>query len=318
MMRLPPLAAAAAAIMLTAAPLSGSRVTSSSSASFQDDFLRMGRAFPNPTDKITDHTFETMYGLLLWPRRYSVTKLLEIGLGFALAGRAIGAGALLWRKVCPRAEIYVAERNKQLLSRFAPEAAEHHIQLLQGNQGNRTELARWVAQTGGGLDVIIDDGGHTSELILISFEELWPALAPNGLYYIEDVQVTRSHGGPPFLADVLAAWNEQLAISRDGSRREPPRAGPRRGGLNGNQSEPSNARALVLAERHPLPCGVEFILCQRQACVVGKQKEAYRCPRTPVRVGALGAWSGTHRGPRGRSNRRHRGARRRRGAARPS
>ena len=97
--------------------------------------------------------------------------------------------------------------------------------------------------------VIIDDGGHTNRQIMTSFEELWPSVRPGGFYFMEDLQV----GGDPeyedskgaaIVSDVIQAWSEQLIIP-------------------GSQ--------IPAAVRHPLPAGVAFIVCQREACVIAKQ-----------------------------------------------
>ena len=66
------------------------------------------------------------------------------------------------------------------------------IQLLVGDQGNPQVLDQWIEQSGGAdFDVVIDDGGHQNCQIWTSFLKLWPRLKPNGLYFIEDMQVAR-------------------------------------------------------------------------------------------------------------------------------
>ncbi len=39
----------------------------------------------------------------------------------------------------------------------------------------------------GQIDIIIDDGGHTASQQIVSFESLFPALHPDGVYIIEDI-----------------------------------------------------------------------------------------------------------------------------------
>ena len=39
-------------------------------------------------------------------------------------------------------------------------------------------------------DVIIDDGSHVNEHVLISFETLFPLLHENGIYCVEDLQTS--------------------------------------------------------------------------------------------------------------------------------
>jgi hypothetical protein len=52
-------------------------------------------------------------------------------------------------------------------------------------------LDRWIKESGGDFDVIIDDGGHANCQIWTSFLKLWPTLKSGGFYFIEDMQVGR-------------------------------------------------------------------------------------------------------------------------------
>lgn len=44
-----------------------------------------------------------------------------------------------------------------------------------------------VAQSTGPLDVVLDDGGHTAQQMIVSFFGLWPHLNPGGVYIVEDM-----------------------------------------------------------------------------------------------------------------------------------
>ncbi len=54
-----------------------------------------------------------------------------------------------------------------------------------GDQADRAFLERLSAQHGP-WDIILDDGGHTANQIIVSFEELFPSLQNGGCYLIED------------------------------------------------------------------------------------------------------------------------------------
>jgi hypothetical protein len=67
-----------------------------------------------------------------------------------------------------------------------------------GDQADRAFWERFRAETPP-LDIIVDDGGHTSEQQLVTLEELLPRLRPGGVYICEDI-----HGdGNPFLGSVF-------------------------------------------------------------------------------------------------------------------
>ena len=66
------------------------------------------------------------------------------------------------------------------------------INVLTGSQDDRAVLSRWINESGGNFDVIIDDGGHRNVQIWNSFNILFvEALSRGGFYLIEDLQVGR-------------------------------------------------------------------------------------------------------------------------------
>lgn len=72
------------------------------------------------------------------------------------------------------------------------------------------------------IDILIDDGGHTMEQQIITFEELFPYISENGLYLVEDVHTNywKKYGGghkksnsfieySKNLIDQLNAWHSE-------------------------------------------------------------------------------------------------------------
>lgn len=73
---------------------------------------------------------------------------------------------------------------------------EPGIEVLIGDQEDRAFLAdvkRRLPQ----VDIVIDDGGHAMRQQIVSFEELYPHLQPNGVYLCEDIHtsVAPQYGG---------------------------------------------------------------------------------------------------------------------------
>ena len=60
------------------------------------------------------------------------------------------------------------------------------IEVLIGDQADRAFLAE-VRRRVPHIDILIDDGGHTMEQQIVTFEELYPHRQPNGVYLCEDV-----------------------------------------------------------------------------------------------------------------------------------
>ncbi len=63
---------------------------------------------------------------------------------------------------------------------------EEQIQIYIGSQEDRNFL-RELAGELGTIDIIIDDGGHTMNQQIVTFEELFPKLAEGGVYVCEDM-----------------------------------------------------------------------------------------------------------------------------------
>ncbi len=123
------------------------------------------------------HGFCAFYDRLLAARRPYVTKVLEIGvLG--------GASLLMWRDYFPAAVIH----GLDLAPRFTPRV--DRVLVHQGDQASRRSLSRLLERTGGGFDLIVDDGGHTMEQQQVSLAFLFPLLRKGGMYVIEDLHTS--------------------------------------------------------------------------------------------------------------------------------
>ena len=118
------------------------------------------------TDKITSHSYETMYGQFLLPLRDGAEaaghrlKVLEIGMGCDMARGSPGASTLLWSRLLPSAERWQAELNGDCARRLG---AKLPVNVLVGDQADKAVVTSWLQTTGGGFHVIIDDGGHANE-----------------------------------------------------------------------------------------------------------------------------------------------------------
>jgi hypothetical protein len=160
----------------------------------------------------------------------------------------VAASVALWKKLFPKAEIWEAEFNGACVTKSKEKGQLDGIHTLVGDQGNSTTLDRWIVESNGAdFDVVIDDGGHRNCQIYNTFMKLWPKLKGGGLYFMEDLQVGRSGGyrceGYDSMLDVINQWNEQLLLSSWGT---------------------------VSNVTHRLPPKVKFIMCQWEACVIGK------------------------------------------------
>lgn len=63
------------------------------------------------------------------------------------------------------------------------------VTVIIGDQENRLFL-RELATSLPPIDILIDDGGHTMRQQINTFEEMFPAVQPNGVYLIEDLHTS--------------------------------------------------------------------------------------------------------------------------------
>ena len=146
------------------------------------------------TDKVTNHNYDTMYTKYFETMhlRRHVDKMLEIGLGCTMAYGA-GASAALWREYLPHARIWEAEYNAECVEAHAESLRNLSISVLTGDQSDSPTLYRWIEESGGNFDVIIDDGGHSNMQQYNSFVTLFVhGLKPGGVYFLEDLLVART------------------------------------------------------------------------------------------------------------------------------
>mmetsp|Transcript_89430 Transcript_89430/g.255380 ORF Transcript_89430/g.255380 Transcript_89430/m.255380 type:complete len:236 (-) Transcript_89430:4-711(-) len=114
-------------------------------------------------------------------------RMLEVGVN---AGGSIG----MWRDYFgDDFEYHGIDINPECARFHKPHANEHlHI----GSQLNRTFLREVVAAYGP-FDIVLDDGGHHVDMQVVTFEEVWPAVVPGGVFMVEDSfsSYTRKFGG---------------------------------------------------------------------------------------------------------------------------
>lgn len=228
-------------------------------------FYEVGKSLVPMTDKIT-HRYSEMYGTFFLPylhRQHNVLKrgikFLEIGLGCNMGykGGAI-ASTQLWKSfLTEQDEHWEAEYDAECVKMLQDRGKLKDVRVVTGDQGNATVLQSWIQQTGGQFDIIIDDGGHRNDHIYASFMNLWPQLKPGGLYFIEDLQVSRhpefadATGHKNIMLDYIHSWVEQLVI------------------MNWYDRPEWNEKKELIRGK-PLPAGISFITCFMKACVIAK------------------------------------------------
>ena len=145
-----------------------------------------------PTPEWGGHNYTDIYEGLFRSYRDEKISLLEIGLGLSEHpdGSAIatgrnrsGAASLrMWHDYFTVAAIFGIDIKP------LNEAISDRISTAVADQGSRESIRRALAAFGvAAFHIIVDDGSHRAHDQQVSLEELPPALAPGGMYIIEDL-----------------------------------------------------------------------------------------------------------------------------------
>jgi len=139
-------------------------------------------AMKHGTDKWT-HGYIPIYEKYFSPLRLKKMNILEIGVGGYRDPKAGGESLRMWKEYFPNSMIYSIDIYDKI------PLEEERIKIFQGSQDDPRFLEA-VFKKAGSLDIIIDDGSHMNEHVIFSFRTLFPLLANNGIYVIEDLHTS--------------------------------------------------------------------------------------------------------------------------------
>jgi demethylmacrocin O-methyltransferase len=154
------------------------------------------------TDKFYVHHFEHEYERHFAPLRDKPLRLLEIGIGGYESDWRGGDSIKVWRDYFRSGQIFGLDiHDKSHLD-------DDRITTIKGSQSDHECLAD-IDNGCGPFDIVIDDGSHVQLDILVSFETLFPLLAPGGIYVVEDLWTAYvpAYGGHAL------AMNKQTSIN---------------------------------------------------------------------------------------------------------
>ncbi|GGF55694.1 hypothetical protein GCM10011519_32030 [Marmoricola endophyticus] len=134
------------------------------------------------TDKWGLHRYTPHYEHHFGPWRDRRFTMLEIGIG-GYARKRGGASLRMWKAFFGDAQIVGLDIEDK------SSVEEHRIRTYQGSQTDPAVLERILADQGE-ISIIVDDGSHRPAHVRETFARLFPRLAPEGLYAIEDIQTS--------------------------------------------------------------------------------------------------------------------------------
>ena len=165
------------------------------------------------TDKCI-HNYDDFYVNFFRRKRFKKLKILEIGIGGHQEENFLGGSLILWNNYCPFSQIYGIDiSSKPLFNKY------RRIQTFVVDQSN-TESLEEFAKEHGPFDIIIDDGSHFTDHILITFNAFYKSLNSDGCYFIEDMGTTylKSFSGEPDIDKNSVFFTRIMQIAKMTSR----------------------------------------------------------------------------------------------------
>jgi hypothetical protein len=165
-------------------------------------------AIRHGTDKFGEHLYTPEYHRILASRRDQPLRLLEIGVGGYGNPRAGGQSLRMWAEYFPKARIVGLDLFPKSLD-LPPNAT-----IVECAQADEDALDRMWSEHGP-FDVIIDDGSHQASDVVLTFNHLYPRMAPAGLYIVEDTQTAfwPEYGGAPLGTGTIMELAHRVALA---------------------------------------------------------------------------------------------------------
>jgi hypothetical protein len=135
------------------------------------------------SDKWGVHRYTPHYERHFAHLRDREMTVLELGIGGYARERQGGASLRMWKLFFPRAQVVGVDiEDKSFVD-------EERITSYVGSQTDRG-LMRRIVKRYGAPTIVIDDGSHRPPDVRKSFRILFPLLADDGVYVIEDIQTS--------------------------------------------------------------------------------------------------------------------------------
>jgi len=149
------------------------------------------------TDKSSrSHNYSEIYADIFASSRMQPVRFLEIGI-------LNGASVRLWSNYFEHgeAQLYFLDIDKESVELCGRTGLDQaylaRVHCYLCDQANKQQLQKFSELSGGDFDIILDDGGHTMEQQITSFDVLFPCLRSGGIYVIEDLHTSywKAFGG---------------------------------------------------------------------------------------------------------------------------
>jgi len=137
------------------------------------------------TDKNTTHSYLETYENLLSSKKYTASNVYEIGIG---PGDRNGGSILMWHDYFLSANIYASDMLPY--DQMNPNITnKERIHIYTSTDAYNPTFVNTAFKTNNiTFDVVVDDGPHTLESMIMCIQQYLPLLKEDGIMIIEDVQ----------------------------------------------------------------------------------------------------------------------------------
>lgn len=133
------------------------------------------------THPVKGHDYARHYDTAFSSIRDSAGKVMEIGVGS-------GESMRMWLDYFPHAQVFgldiVHDTNDWNTPGGKPNPRYTYSYIDQSNDAEWQKLLEYY---GTDWDILVDDGGHSSQQIITTFRKMWPHIKRGGFYAIEDL-----------------------------------------------------------------------------------------------------------------------------------
>ena len=160
------------------------------------------------------HSYGAFYYNLFNHCKNEIKLIFECGIGtnntnlpFNMTSRGKpGASLRAWKDFFINSTVYGADIDKDILFE------EDRIKTFYVNQLDENSIKKlWLNICKNNFDIILDDGMHTFEAAMTLFLNSFDKLRKNGIYIIEDINITYINK----LAETLSEYNPEIILLND-------------------------------------------------------------------------------------------------------
>lgn len=149
--------------------------------SAQQDLATIGLECQTDKSAIA-HNYLPIYDFYFSSLRNQPLKFLEIGF-------LVGCSAQMWDRYFSKATLHFIDVAPELFEKYSAGLSSRcHFHIA--DQGNKDDLLTFIQKVDGDFDIILDDGGHTTQQQVTSFKTLFPYVKSGGIYIIEDLHTS--------------------------------------------------------------------------------------------------------------------------------